>query len=63
MRRRHFKLKVALAVTVVALLVLPGAAKPAVQSEAVVQTAFGTLADPHLNSAFHVELPDEFWTL
>jgi hypothetical protein len=63
MRIRHLKLKVLLAVSVVAMLALPGEAKPVVQEGAVAQAAFGPLADPHVVPALHIELPAGYWTL
>lgn len=59
MRTANLRLKLLLALAVVALLALPGVAKTAAPSDPdqTAQAAFGLFLDPHAEPVLHIELP------
>ena len=76
-RTTHARMKMAVAIAVVAALALPGEAKTvdftAHQPETAVaaitpaasgkQAAFGLFLDPHADPVLHIELPQGYWSL
>ena len=62
MRMRNSKLKFVVAAGLVALIALPGAAKPTLDAtqSARTQSAFGLFFDPHVEPALVIDLPEGF---
>jgi hypothetical protein len=65
----HTKMRIAVALAIVALLALPGEAKTvdnaaaaAPTTHAQPQQTFGLFLDPHAEPALHIELPAGYWS-